>query len=118
MQTKPAARPLIGPLGIIIAIAFAVYLGSRALAGGSALPTSAAHPSPYTRAELRSTQFTTSDSLIHAFGKPESTQAIGADGTQYWYYHNIDVDPTTGKTDAQVQFVISISGGIAGVNFY
>lgn len=49
------------------------------------------------------------------FGKPTSTQSVGA--IQLWYYSNVTYDPITDKIDRQVQVVIE-DRLVTAINYY
>lgn len=49
------------------------------------------------------------------FGKPTSTQLVGA--TQMWYYSNVTYDPITDKLDSKMQVVIE-DRLVTAINYY
>ena len=57
----------------------------------------------------------TEQQVLDALGKPDQTQDIEGTG-KMWYYHNVAVDPTTGKKTAIVQLVFE-GGAVGTVNF-
>jgi hypothetical protein len=58
----------------------------------------------------------TGEELIEAIGRPDSTQSI--DGQDFWYYHNVALDPATGKPYALVQIIGGSGGRAKEVNFH
>jgi outer membrane protein assembly factor BamE (lipoprotein component of BamABCDE complex) len=105
-----AVVAIFGTFGLVVLLA--VGLGAYYFVGKKGDGTSA---KVYTRQEFSAKVIgKTSDEVIAAVGKPNSTQQFGRDPN--WYYDYRTYDPITGKKDPMIQ-VVFVNGVVERVNY-